>query len=243
MKNMHIESMVTENMESIGTSKESIRKCRYKIAKAIIAILAVLNILVIFICPEVLLRVLKIEEHGYNNSSSIDQGDKNAVLRVNEEKRIFDGNGIFDPMESVEAFDVNGEDIRDKVAVTYVPGPTIEEKRILYTVYDSNSSRLEASSLLVMNNYHGPSITVSEVESVSWEELQNLTEVLIERKMIDTDDGFGNACPNRVSYSYNFDPMTASAEITFSLSNAFQDYTNKKMRVLVNEIPKQYLQN
>ena len=179
---------------------------------------------------------------GHQNSGSSDQEPTTATLLIKEDTRTFDGNGIFDPLESVEAYDENGKDIRDQVAVTYVSGPSIWEKRILYTIYESQTDRLEACATLILENYNGPSITVENIGSVSWEELQKLSEVLAEGNQLHAEDGFGNECVNQVVYSYEIDPVTSSAEITFALRNAFEDYTTQKIRVAVEDIPEEYFE-
>ena len=243
MGNMVMESMIMENMESTGKNKQNKKNYKYTILKGIAVTLAVLNIVVIFIWPELPLKVFKLEKESiYNTPSDTDKGNEKSILRVNKEKKMFDGKGMFDPMDSVEAYDTNGENILDKVAYAYIPGQSIEKKQILYTVYDSDLRRLEASCELILKNYHGPAISLGEIGSVSWEELQNLTEVLAERELLHTDDGFGNACMDKVTYYYDIDPEEKRVEITFSLSNGFQDYVSKKIKVSIDKIPEEYFE-
>lgn len=236
-----MESMVTESMDPTANCKKRIRKYGRKLLKGAAVTLAAANILVIFLYPDLLANVIHKAE-GHQTSTSSDQDHTMATLRLREDTLTFDGNGIFDPLESVEAYDENGKDIRDQVAVTYVSGPSIWEKRIVYTLYQSQTDRLEASATLLLENYNGPSITVENVGSVAWEELQKLNEVLEERNLLHAEDGFGNACANQVVYSYEIDPATSSAEITFALRNAFEDYTTQKIGVAVEDFPEKYLE-
>lgn len=242
MESMDTESMDTGNMGSIKKNKKTAAKYRGKILKVTVTVLAAAILLLVFLFPEFPMKLLGLNKSEQNIVPNAVQGGGQALLRANQAERTFDGNGIFDPMESVEAFDIDGKDIRDRVSVTYVSGPSIAEKRIVYTVYDSNSDRLEASSSLVMKNYQGPTITIGNVGSVSWAELQNLTEVLVDKELLNAEDGFGNACPYKIAYYYEIDPKTRSAEITFSLSNEFQDYTSKKIKAFISEIPEQYFE-
>lgn len=243
MESMVIKSMVTETMEHTENNKKPRKKHCSAILKGIAVVLALFTLFLIFVCPEFPLKFFDMEEDLNSFSSNADQGNEKAILKVNEERKTYDGNGIFDPMRSVEAYDINGEEILDKVAVTYISGPSIAEKHILYTVFDSDSRRLEASCLLIMENYDGPSIQIGDVRSITWEELQNLTELLIKEDQLAADDGFGNKCPNQVTYYYEIDPVMQTAEITFSLRNEFQDYTTKKILVSVEGLPEAYMES
>ena len=140
-------------------------------------------------------------------------------------------------MDGVQALDNDGDDITGKVAVAYISGKTIQEKEIWYTVYDSELDKLEAVCQLRLENYQGPSILFDEIGTVSWEELQRLTEVLVGRGVMKGDDGFGNDVSSGITYFYEINPDGKSAEVTFSLTNVFQDYRNEKVILNVDGLP------
>ena len=152
-----------------------------------------------------------------------DFGEDQSSLTVEHEKVSFDGNGIFDPLDGVKATDCDGTDISYKVAVSYVSGASIQEKKISYVVYNSRGAKLTAGSRLTLSGYSGPDITCDAPESMTWEELQDITEALIKEKKLQGEDGFGNDVTQSIAASYVLDEDQAIAEITLSLQNGFGD--------------------
>lgn len=207
-------------------------KNRFNIRKIIaiaVTVLAVINLGVLFLYPELPAKLAGKSDADYLQISEEDsKGSEKAALTLAEDKREFNGKGIFDPLEGVKALDTDGQDITDKIAVAYIPGETIQQKQIHYTVYDSENEKLEASCDLYLENYEGPSVSVKNVGNISWEQLQKLTEVLVGKGKLKGDDGFGNDASEGVTYFYEVNPDMQTVEVTFSLTNLFQDYRMRK---------------
>lgn len=165
-----------------------------------------------------------------------------AALTVREKEKSFDGHGIFNPLDGVQALDNDGSDIIGKVAVNYNSGRTIDKKEIHYVLYDSKGERMDAVCDLILENYEGPSVTLGEIEKVTWEDLQKLAEVLVRDGKLTADDGFGNDASAGVACSYEVTGRS-TAEVQFSLSNVFRDYCVKKVVVQVEDIPEDIFYN
>ena len=128
-----------------------------KIIAAVGTILAVLNLFVLLLWPELPAKFFGISDEVHHEISEKDgKGNGKAALTLTETERTFDGNGIFEAMDGVQALDNDGDDITGKVAVAYISGKTIQEKEIWYTVYDSELDKLEAVCQLRLENYQGP---------------------------------------------------------------------------------------
>lgn len=209
-----------------------------KIIAGVLTFLAVLNLGVLFLFPEL---PVKLMGKGGEPTAYADENDGKgsgmASLTVEETKRAFDGNGIFDPMKGVKAFDNDGTDITRKVSYSFVSGKTVSEKEIRYTFYDSKNEKLTASVTLSLENYSGPSIEIGEIPSVTWDELQRLTEILVSQGKLKGDDGFGNDASGLISHSFEIEPDGQFAEVTFSLINQFQDFRSEKVRIGIKDLP------
>ena len=200
----------------------------------IISILAGFNLVLLLLFPDWI---------GYKNDVSEkieDHGQGKAKLEVAEKKRTFNGAGLFDPLDGVKASDTDGKDISDRIAVTYISKESIQNKEIHYIVYDSENEKLEDVSFLYLKNYEGPKIKVEAVDSVSWKNLQNLNQFMVEAHQLYAEDGFGNDVSNAVAFSFRLLPETKEAEVTFSLVNQFQDCWIEKLIVGVEDFPEEY---
>ena len=162
-----------------------------------------------------------------------DFGEDQSSLTVEHEEVSFDGNGIFDPLDGVTATDCDGTDISYKVAVSYVSGAGIQEKKISYVVYNSMGEKLTAGSRLTLSGYSGPDITCDAPESMTWEELQDITGTLIKKEKLQGEDGFGKDVTQGIAASYALDENQSAAVITLSLQNSFGDVKLMKFEVAV----------
>ena len=209
------------------------KKSRKKII-LILVIVSLLNIAGLFIVPDIL------ESRRVDSQPMVSKGKGKAVLTVPNKELSFHGKGMFNVMEGVQALDNDGKDMTDRVAVTYSSQASMDQKEVHYIVFDSNGEKLEDVATLHLKGYKGPKIQLDPVESVSWQELQHLDEVLVETKKIKADDGFGNDASGAIRYMFKLLPETKSAEVTFSLINAFQDVWTEKMIVQVEDFPEDF---
>ena len=233
MASTAIVNTVTERKRRMKTNKK-------KIAVIVITVLAVLNLILLIARPDLPLKLFGKSEEKMTEESA--KGSGKASLKIKESERTFDGNGTFDPLQGVQAFDTDGSDITGKTAVSYLSGKTISDKEIHYTVFDSDSDKMEAKCKLTLEDYAGPTIHFEEIDKVSWEDLQRLTTVLVRKKLIFGDDGFGNDISNAITYYYEIYPDRAEAEVIFSLVNAFQDYHSEKIAISVEDIPPEMIE-
>ena len=213
-----------------------------KIIIALITVLAAVNLVAIVACPDKVLGAIGVnkEEDVLLNVSN--SGDGEASITLENDKRTFNGNGIFNPLEGVKATDIEGEDITDKVAVSYLSEEVINKKKIRYAVYDSESNLMETECELKLEDYKGPEITISAVKKISFNELETLVSNLTKNGALKGTDGFGNDISPSIGYYYEIDRERNQAEITFSLINNFQDYVSKKLIVTVTDIPDDYME-
>lgn len=221
-------------MESTG---RKMKKNKKKFLIVIGTILAAMNLFILFFTPDLFQKEEKVkitEEDG--------KGAGKSRLTVEKKERYFDGKGLFDPMEGVQAFDIDGSKITEKVAVSYQTQKVIDQKTIHYIVFDSNDQKLESICSIQLRDYNGPKIQFEEIEKVSWEDLQNLVDVLIKKECLFGDDGFGKDVSSNITYFYEILPESKEATVTFSLINQFQDYCSEKLLLPVEGIPEDYFE-
>ena len=136
MANTVMANTVMANMADMDMDKrQGGRKIhKGKIIAAVGTILAVLNLFVLLLWPELPAKFFGISDEVHHEISEKDgKGNGKAALTLTETERTFDGNGIFEAMDGVQALDNDGDDITGKVAVAYISGKTIQEKEIWYT--------------------------------------------------------------------------------------------------------------
>ena len=209
-----------------------------RVAACLTAALAVLVMAVLLLFPDQLASWLGQDEAvPVTRTETKNSGSGLAVLEVSEEKREYDGNGIFDPLQGVTALDNDGTDLKNKVAVAYVSGSTIRQKTIRYSLYDSNGEKLEASCQLTLNQYEGPDITCEPLQSADFETMDDLAEVWVQEGVLHGDDGFGNDASGSITSYYELDVETGLAEVTFSISNQFGDVKVLRISLTVENIP------
>lgn len=164
-------------------------------------------------------------------------GENYSSLTADQEKMQFNGSGIFDPMKGVEATDCDGKDITYKVAVAYVMDRDIQKKTIRYTVYTSAGEKLVAQRELELPGYKGPDITCDTVDSISFEDLETIADVLAEKGILHGDDGFGHDATDGITGSYELDQESGLATITLSLKNQFDDVKLVRFEAAVENLP------
>lgn len=209
-----------------------------KIIAFVCMLLVVTGLLFVLLFPE--LPAKWFGKEGISKIIKNNTGSGQSTLIVEEKERYFDGNGIFDPLKGIKATDYNGNDIVNKVSYHYVSGKSLEQKQIQYVLYISENEKLTDSSSLTLTNYTGPIINIEEVNTINYEDLQNLMEQWIKADLLQGDDGFGNDATNMINYSYELMQDQQVAKITLSLVNQFQDYYSKTILVTVNDIPQYF---
>ena len=213
------------------------RRNKKKIVIGVVTIIAALNLAVIFLKPDIILKITGLYKEEKVIPDNAEEGKGDASINVEHTEVVFNGKGIFDPMDGVSATDIDGTDITDKVAVSYVSGEVVNKKKVRYVVFDSACESLEAECSLVLDGYKGPSLKVGEVRKVSFDDLETLPQILIKEEILSGTDGFGSDISSSISYGYELDETTGQAKLTFSLTNSFQDFVSKKIDVIVTDIP------
>lgn len=224
--------MDIENMD-MGIRSMVVKNNRNKII-GIVSMVALINLIGLFVVPD------WIESRRTVQNEVVNYGDGKAKLEISSQDRTFNGKGIFDAMEGVNAYDIDGTCMKDRIALTYTSKESIQNKEIHYIVYDSKNEKLEDVASLFLEGYKGPSLKLSPIHSVTWDELQKMNETMIEKGLLQADDGFGNDANQAVTFSFELLPETKSAKVTFSLINQFQDCHMEKMIVSVEDFPQEY---
>lgn len=182
----------------------------------------------------------KISSQNMNLEQMLSADPGKSCLTVDMSERRFNGKGMFDPMEGVTALDVDGSDIAYKVAVAYVTGDSLFQKEIRYTLYNENRQKFTAVSNLQLEGYEGPQIEMGEMYEVSYSKLETLKQDMIKESKLKGTDGFGKDISSAIVYEWELDTKTQTAELTFTLTNEFNDRCIKGLRVKVSEIPMRY---
>ncbi len=187
-----------------------------KIIIGILIVLASLNLVYIFFLPD---------NDSYTSSNNKRQNNSNsskASITFSEEEIYYDGNGDLNLMEGVTAIDHDGSDALEKVFVEIKTNKNIKEKILRYSLVDCNGIKVYGERRLYLENYTGPKINVRAITLNSQEDLEKLTDILIEEEAIFGDNGYGKDITASISYDYTIED-DETYKVTFILTNEFND--------------------
>ena len=164
-------------------------------------------------------------------SVHLSHGDKktnqNAVESIGSiifdiDEIIFDGSAPLDLMAGVHADDGNGNDITSDVNAIITSDGTQNRKTVRYTCFDADGHSLTATRTLVMKNYSGPSLNVSQPLQLDAADLVNLITHMQTNNLISAYDGFGKNITSQVTCLR--EPVsTGFYKMTFRIANEYQD--------------------
>ena len=161
----------------------------------------------------------------------LSSGDKQAnkavaenigIISFDANEIIFDGTAPLDLMAGVHANDGKGNDITSSVNAIITSDGTQSRKIVRYTCFDANGHSLTATRTLVMKNYSGPSLSVSQPLQLDAADLVNLITHMQTNNLISAYDGFGRNITSQVTCLR--EPVsTGLYKMTFRIANEYQD--------------------
>ena len=134
----------------------------------------------------------------------------------------FDGTSALDLMEGVHADDGYGNDITSSVNAIITADGTQNRKTVRYTCFDANGLNLSATRTLVMKNYSGPSLNVTQPLKLDASNLKDLITYMQTNNLLSAYDGFGRNITSQVTCQREL-VSAGNYRMTFRVANDYQD--------------------
>lgn len=215
--------------------------------KKVIAVLAVINLIFLFVfdyhipgLSRVFGKMKTEENHALQtDTGQVDVSEGNGSVRITfaEETLTYDGTGELDLLDGVLVEDADGNALDTKDLFAEVQeGSNKDSKIITYTYQDQEGNPVKAQRNLELQGYAGVSIAVpEELPDLTEKELASPTEAFLTKGLLAAKDGYGKDISANVKGKVAF--KTAEGpyfDITFSVTNMFQDKASTTVRVKAN---------
>lgn len=156
-----------------------------------------------------------------------------AVLEVDSSELVYTGSGVLDLLEGVHATDGNGDDLTDQVNGVITSSGTLTRKILRYSVYGENGEVVTAQRTLVLQNYTGPSLAVSQPLQLDSSQLPRLIDYLKEEGLLTALDGYGREITDQVTCVREF-LGGQEYSLTFQVINQFQDSAEQTVTATIS---------
>ncbi len=159
---------------------------------------------------------------GNKKENSVISAQSTGSITFDSNEIVFDGTTSLDLMAGVHADDGNGKDITHTVNATITADSTQSRKTVRYNCFDANGYNVSATRTLIMKNYSGPSLTVTQPLQFDASNLSNLIAYLQTNNLISSLDGFGRNITARVTCLR--EPVSKGYyKMTFRVANDYLD--------------------
>lgn len=161
------------------------------------------------------------KEQGQKTAES--ETEDGAYLKFDPEELVYDGSGSLDLLHGVKAVDEDGTDITSQVNAVITGDSQRNRKRLRYSVFSASGREITAERTLVMKDYQGPEITLSERElSLEASDLDDLVSSLQKDGKIKGADGYGQDITSQITWKRE-KISGRTYRLTFQLENAYLD--------------------
>lgn len=193
--------------------------------KIIIIVLAVLNLIALFVFEYKLPSFLSVpNKTPPATATPVVTENSDYKIVFDNDTITYDGTGEFDLLTGVSVSSPDGSIQNDQLFVHIKTGDTLTEKEIIYSV-DTPAGQISETRKLILKNYTGPSIILPEtLPKLEESNLDTLLASLMADDSFHANDGFGKELSSQVTVDYTIDPGNPSVvHYTLSLTNIFND--------------------
>lgn len=214
---------------------------RARIIRLVIALIAVLNLVAIFIFNYSLPSFFKFkkepietpiaattsqeetEEETTMQETQISAEDAGWSFSFASDTMEYDGSDDLDLMSGVSVIDPNGAESELTIFTHITTGNSLSEKIVEYSA-DTPDGQMTASRTLKLIDYEGPSISIPD--TLPKEDI-NSPEILLAALSSDSDffakDGFGNDITQAITVEFSLPESGNIITCDFSVTNMFND--------------------
>lgn len=197
-----------------------------QILKIVIVILAILNLIALFVFDYEMPAFLKFrnQESEVSLDNTEEAGTIAYSITFDSDELIYDGTSELNLMSGVT---VNGPDgpVTDlEVFANIVTADSLKEKEVIYSI-DTENGQVTASRKLTLINYTGPSLVLpSTMPEAEETDLDTYLTLMPTDGSFYAKDGYGKDLSTQVSADYTIDAADPTVvHFVFSVTNMFND--------------------
>lgn len=196
--------------------------------------IALINLILLFVfhyeipsgIKDKLLNRNKHTEELYFNSNT-KEPDAHDLLNIilDTETLTYDGTAALDLLSGVAVTDKNGDPVELDIYSSIQGTDDPNKKIITYSVRDEEGNEAIAERELLLHNYYGPALSVSQpFPEITDVELDHILEIFLEKNLLSANDGYDKNITSAIQCSYKVaDEKARKVDITFTVTNHFKD--------------------
>ena len=169
---------------------------------------------------------------GSYQNKEIKQQQTDLTLQFDSDEWVYDGTEPLNLLEGVRASDQSGTDLTQEVSAVITADGTLQRKKVRYLLCGDNGSRTTCTRTLIMKDYHGPSLHVTNPLHLDQEDLDRLIDVMTEQGQLTADDGFGHDISSQVT-CVRERIQDQQYTMRFQVINAFQDAADATVKAYI----------
>lgn len=206
-----------------------------KYLKIFIAMLAILNLMALFVFQydfSFLEKFLFISglpfdnqlEHKEEETEDVETSAPDWFFQFETDTLTYDGTSELDLLEGVTLVNTLGQFSDEEIFVRITTGSNVSSKIIEYSA-DTEDGRVVGTRNLQLMNYQGPSIVVNEaITSIETTDVNNISTLLITSGSLTATDGFNLDISEAVTATYTRDTENLTLiHCSFTITNMFND--------------------
>ena len=170
----------------------------------------------------------------FNNKyvSQTQQSGEIGSFEFVSDEIVYDGHGELDLMDGVKAYNGEGKDVTNKVSAIVTAEGTMGRKIVRYSFEDTSGKMITKKRTLVLKNYKGPSLEVSNSIKINAKNLKDIISVLHGSNELKANDGYNKDITSSVT-CIREKLYTNTYKITFNVTNSYGDSVSKSTEVFI----------
>lgn len=193
----------------------------------------ILGVVLVVICIGAFF-LTKYHSEIFNNkyTSQTEKSEAAGSFELESDEIVYNGQGELDLMQGVKAYNGEGKDITDKVSAVVTAEGTMGRKIVRYSFEDSSGKTVTKKRTLVLKNYRGPSLDVSNSIKINAKDLKDIINILHKSGELKADDGYSKDITSSVT-CIREKLYTNTYKMTFNVTNAYGDSVSKSVDVFI----------
>ena len=193
----------------------------------------ILGVVLVVICIGAFF-LTKYHSEIFNNkyTSQTEKSEAAGSFELESDEIVYNGQGELDLMHGVKAYNGEGKDVTDKVSAVVTAEGTMGRKIVRYSFEDSSGKTVTKKRTLVLKNYRGPSLDVSNSIKINAKDLKDIINILHKSGELKADDGYSKDITSSVT-CIREKLYTNTYKMTFNVTNAYGDSVSKSVDVFI----------
>ena len=197
------------------------------IIKYVLTILAIINLILLFGFHYEIPTVIKDKFFNEDEQSLIKTPEEKDPINISFDTDTlnYDGTISLNLLDGVNVTDKDGNPLELTVYSTITSTEEPTTKKITYSVKDEDGNSAMEERKLILTNYYGPALSVSQPYPVIYDtELKYIPQTFADNGLLSANDGYGKNITDAIQCDYQVtNDVATEVEVSFSVTNHFDD--------------------